>query len=362
MNEFELNLRLKQEMESMAPNRLEALLAACKDAPVKPNIESIATHRKRRAPRFAAVAAAFVLLFVGSFCGLKEAQRSVVTMEVNPSVSFTVNGFDRVRSVSLNNPDAEALFDADTLRGKSLDNAVESVSGILMERNILRADANGVLVSVSDAGARRAAAIGNELLDGLNDAAEEFGFEPSVTLLSTRDAQPGSDVLRSVVISRVAGLPAEKAEVLGVQELLYVVQSQNLPVGQLKQFGELQGWVCESGRDAERIAAADAGVSEAANDFITLLGMFEDQLAYQVSFPADGGWLTYWISAATGEILSRPAAPASEAPAIVPAQSGTGSYSQGQGNAPAPDPAPSQKPSAPFDSFRDFFDFIDDLI
>ena len=29
MTEFELNLRLKQEMESLAPNRLEELLAAC---------------------------------------------------------------------------------------------------------------------------------------------------------------------------------------------------------------------------------------------------------------------------------------------------------------------------------------------
>ena len=28
MTEFELNLRLKQEMESLAPNRLEELLAA----------------------------------------------------------------------------------------------------------------------------------------------------------------------------------------------------------------------------------------------------------------------------------------------------------------------------------------------
>ena len=153
MNEFELNLRLKQEMESMAPNRLEELLAACGDAPVKPNIEPIASHRRFRASRFAAAAAAVVLLFAGSFFGLKGAQRSVVTMEVNPSISFTVSGFDRVRGVSLNNADAEALFDADALKGMSLEDAVESVSCVLLNQNILRADANGVLVSVSDVGA-----------------------------------------------------------------------------------------------------------------------------------------------------------------------------------------------------------------
>ena len=144
-----------------------------------------------------------------------------------------------------------------------------------------------------------------------------------------------------------------------MQELLYVVQSQNLPVDQLKLYGELQGWVCESGHDAERISAADAGIGEAAEDFITMLGMFDDQLAYQVSFPTDGGWLTYWISAATGEILSRPAAPAAEAPA----PSGSG-YTPGQGSAPVPvpEPVPSQKPSSPFDSFHDLVDFVDDLI
>ena len=42
MTEFELNLRLKQEMESLAPNRLEELLAACgEQTPVQPNIEPI---------------------------------------------------------------------------------------------------------------------------------------------------------------------------------------------------------------------------------------------------------------------------------------------------------------------------------
>ena len=101
MTEFELNLRLKQEMETLAPNRLEELLAACGEQnPVQPNIVPM-PRKTRRLPRLVAAAAAAVLVLSGSFFGVKAAQRSVVTVDAGAEISMTVNGFNRVRSVTV---------------------------------------------------------------------------------------------------------------------------------------------------------------------------------------------------------------------------------------------------------------------
>ena len=108
MTEFELNLRLKQEMESLAPNRLEELLAACgEQTPVQPNIVPM-PRKTRRLPRLVAAAAAAVLVLSGSFFGVKAAQRSVVTVDAGAEISMTVNGFNRVRSVTVEGLEADA--------------------------------------------------------------------------------------------------------------------------------------------------------------------------------------------------------------------------------------------------------------
>ena len=67
MTEFELNLRLRQEMESLAPNRLEDLLASCgEQTPVQPNIEPM-PKKTHRITRFAAAAAAAPVSTAASF-------------------------------------------------------------------------------------------------------------------------------------------------------------------------------------------------------------------------------------------------------------------------------------------------------
>ena len=347
MTEFELNLRLRQEMESLAPNRLEDLLASCgEQTPVQPNIEPM-PKKTHRITRFAAAAAAAVLVISGSFFGVKASQHSVVTVDAGAEISMTVNGFNRVRSVTVEGVEVDPA----AYRGLKVDEAVEAFAMSLVKSEALGGNANGVLVSVHDAGSRRTAALGSAVSEGLKRAASYAQFEPAVLLQRVAGENSGVAELTKAVAERCAGIDLGTAESLSVQELLYAVESQSLSWNDATLSGTLQTWRCADGRDAEQIAADYAGA--AADSFITLLSVYSDQLAYSVRFSDGNQWKNYWVSAATGEILNPE--PWIPAPPVESNQSQTPT-------------APSYQLPDPMDyindrrKVHDFFDFLDDLI
>lgn len=325
MNDSELNLRLKQELESLAPNRLEDLLAVCgEQAPVQPNRKS-ALKARSMLPRLIAAAAALVLLSSGLFYGLKDARRTVVTVDAGASVYMTVNGFDRVKRVSVYGLDA----DTGALRGMSLGEASEAVARDLLDAEKLSEAANGVLVTVRDADGRRADALGRSVAEGLARASETAHLEPAILLQHVKEKISGVAALAQSVAERSAGIDLAAAEALSVQELLYAVHSQALPLENATFIGAPLNWSCGSAQDAEQIAADYAGIASDTG-FTTLLSVYEDSLAYAVRFESDGQWLQYWVSAAAGELLNpAPTAPAAAVPNPSASAQGTPS---GQGN------------------------------
>ena len=297
MTEFELNLRLKQEMESLAPNRLEELLAACGEQnPVQPNIEPI-RPRPHRLTRLVAAAAAVVLVLSGSFFGVKVAQRSVVTVDAGTELAMTVNGFNRVRSVTVEGVET----DAEAYKGLKVDDAAEAFAIKMLGQHPEGSVSNGVLVSVSRANARRTAALGEAVSEGLRRAAAFVQIEPAI-LLQHVEGESGLSALTKAVAERSAGIDLGTAENLSVQDLLYAVESQSLQWDDASLSGTLINWRCANGSDAEQIAASYVGA--APDQFLTMLSVYSDQLAYSVRFSDGNQWNNYWVSAATGEILN----------------------------------------------------------
>ena len=346
MTEFELNLRLKQEMENLAPNRLGELLAACgEQTPVQPEVIQM-PRRSRRLPRLIAAVAAVVILASGVFYGVKDHQRSIVTVDAGAELAMTVNGFNRVKSVTVEGLET----DADALRGMQADDAAEAFVRQLMDLDVIGGSANGVLVSVRDAGAKRTAAIGQTISRGIERATAAEQFSPAVLLQHLTGEDSGMTALTRAVAENSTGIDLDTAGTLSLQELLYVVDSQSLQWEDASLSGTLMTWRCADGHDAEQLVTNYVGAQ--AEEFVTSLGVYAEQLAYSVQFSVGSDWLNYWVSAATGEILN----PDAWRPAVTP-------------------PDPEQTPStntipmpAPGDyrdqrrKIHDFFDFIDDLI
>ena len=302
-----------------------------------------------------------VILVSGVFWGVKDMQHSTVTVENGASVTMTVNGFNRVQSIRLNAA-AAALLDDDELRGLSVDDAARLMGARVIEADSLSERANGVLVAVREARDARASALGQAVTEGLAAAAQGADFAPAVMVLQLEGEETPLQALRSAVAARTDGLTPESAAALSLQELLYVVDSQSLTWEDGAFSGDVESWVCDTGQDAERIAADYAGAgAEAA--FHSRLSIYEDQLAYEVQLQSGGRQSTHWVSAATGEILN----PVIAAPVVSPGQT---TPSEPAPETPA-EPAPAEEPTpvCPLDPFRcnfqgvrDFFDWIDAII
>jgi hypothetical protein len=109
-------------------------------------------RRRSRVTAFAGVAAGFLLLLLGGFKGYTTPV-GVVSLDVNPSIEYSINCFDRVLDISAVNEDAEKILaglDEDALRYRPVDEAVDATIAVLRENGYLTdVTENDVVISAA---------------------------------------------------------------------------------------------------------------------------------------------------------------------------------------------------------------------
>ncbi len=109
-------------------------------------------HRRARFTAYASMAAGFLLLLLGGFKGYTT-PIGVVSLDVNPSIEYSINCFDRVLDISAVNEDGSAILaqmDENALRFRPVDEAVEATISVLRENGYLaEATENDVVISAS---------------------------------------------------------------------------------------------------------------------------------------------------------------------------------------------------------------------
>jgi hypothetical protein len=122
-------------------------------------------HKRARLTAFATAAAAFLLLFGGFTSYVTPV--GVVSLDVNPSIEYTINCFDRVLNVYAVNDDASRILagmDEQALRFCSVDEAVEKTILQLRESGYLtQGTENDVVLSASSYAYRHAERLAERL-------------------------------------------------------------------------------------------------------------------------------------------------------------------------------------------------------
>lgn len=132
-----------------------------------PQVAAARPARKRmRLTAYAGMAAGFLLLVLGGFKGYTMPV-GVVSLDVNPSIEFKINAFDRVLDISAVNDDAGRILanmDKDALRYHTVDEVVDATILVLRESGYL-ADATGndVVISASSYDTRHTEQIAERL-------------------------------------------------------------------------------------------------------------------------------------------------------------------------------------------------------
>lgn len=296
MKKENIEHRLRQELSDIAPNRLDEVLAAVDELPEDDTVINFAQEvQKRRSPLKAVLSAAAALLLIVGAAGLYanlSADRYIVAVDVNPAVELRVNGFDRISAVTLKNNDAKTLISEDDLKGKTVSDAVDTLTEKLCGDGYLNENSNGVLVSVHGGDD----ALCSKIVGSVGKATERAGFNYAVLYQSLDDDADGKAELIAKLDGRFDDLSIEELSKLSVQELIFLAESLDSLPDKTELYGKLNGYL--SAEDAKH----DAGVDSASATQSII--RYAEQLAYEIVYTENGTTHKYVVSASTGEVLA----------------------------------------------------------
>lgn len=296
MRKENIEHQLRHEFSDIAPNRLDELLAAVDELSEDDTVINFAQEvKKRRSPLKAALSAAAALLLIVGAAGLYanlSADRYIVAVDVNPAVELRVNGFDRISAVTLKNDDAKALISEDDLKGKTVSDAVDTLTEKLCGDGYLNENNNGVLVSAHGGDD----ALCSKIVSSIEKATERAGFNYAVLYQSLDDDADGKAELIAKLDGRFDDLSIEELSKLSVQELIFLAESLDSLPDKTELYGKLNGYL--SAEDAKH----DAGVDSASATQSII--RYAEQLAYEIVYTENGTTHKYVVSASTGKVLA----------------------------------------------------------
>lgn len=296
MRKENIEHRLRHEFSDIAPNKLDEVLAAVDELPEDDTVINFTQEvKKRRSPLKAVLSAAAALLLIVGAAGLYanlSADRYIVAVDVNPAVELSVNGFDRISAVTLKNNDAKTLISEDDLKGKTVSDAVDTLTEKLCGDGYLNENSNGVLVSVHGGDD----ALCSKIVGSVGKATERAGFNYAVLYQSLDDDADGKAELIAKLDGRLENFNTEELNKLSVQELIFLAESLNYMPDNTKLYGKLNGYL--SAEDAKH----DAGVDSASATQSII--RYAEQLAYEIVYTENGTTHKYVVSASTGKVLA----------------------------------------------------------
>ena len=171
MTDQELEQKLRTALEHAAPDDFQGVLARIspkartEQTPIP--FEAAARKKKRRwAPLAAAACLALVVAAGGGGWYLQNnTVASVVSLDVNPSVTLNVNAKETVLSAVPVNEDGGDILAGMDLTGVQLDVAMNAIVGALLTNGYVDELANSILITVEDDDAGRGARLQQELTD-----------------------------------------------------------------------------------------------------------------------------------------------------------------------------------------------------
>lgn len=171
MTDQELEQKLRTALEHAAPDDFQGVLARIsqkartEQAPIP--FEAAARKKKHRwAPLAAAACLALIVAAGGGGWYLQNnTVASVVSLDVNPSVTLNVNAKETVLSAVPVNEDGGDILAGMDLTGVQLDVAMNAIVGALLTNGYVDELANSILITVEDDDAGRGARLQQELTD-----------------------------------------------------------------------------------------------------------------------------------------------------------------------------------------------------
>ncbi len=258
-----------------------------------------------------AVVAVCVCLFIGlGYFNNNMRVASTIGIDVNPSITVTVNKKEKVLDVTANNDDARIILEGMDLAGSDINVAINALIGSMVKNGYIDELANSILISVDNPNSTESEALRQKIVDELS-AFINSGNNISVVSQSITSSSDKESLANSYGIS-VGKL--ELIEKLIAKNNLYTyedlkdlsINELNLLLGSTTENVTTSGTASDKsyiGKDkALEIALSDAGVSSVTWSEVEM--DYDDGfMTYEVEFTYNNREYDYEINAITGDIL-----------------------------------------------------------
>lgn len=258
-----------------------------------------------------AVVAVCVCLFIGlGYFNNNMRVASTIGIDVNPSITVTVNKKEKVLDVTANNDDARIILEGMDLAGSDINVAINALIGSMVKNGYIDELANSILISVDNPNSAESEALRQKIVDELNTFINSGNnisvVSQSITSSSDKEALANSYGISVGKLELIEKLIAknnlytyEDLKDLSINEL-------NLLLGSTTENVTTSGTASDKsyiGRDkALEIALSDAGVSSPTWSEVEM--DYDDGfMTYEVEFTYNNREYDYEINAITGDIL-----------------------------------------------------------
>ncbi|NLO09236.1 MAG: hypothetical protein GX129_05125 [Clostridiales bacterium] len=150
------------------------------------NIDIVGNSLRKKISIFAASAAAILVLGVGSWA--YASPYSYVSLDVNPSIEFVLNRFDRVLEVKAGNEDGEGILqeiDTGNLKNKTISRAINQTLNQISEQGYLPNNTiSGIVIAASNKNHKKADQLVDEIKNEVEDEIIESHNSVSVEVFS----------------------------------------------------------------------------------------------------------------------------------------------------------------------------------
>lgn len=327
MKRKEVKRKVDDAFTNATPNNLEQLkvdVSGCEQAAV-----SVKTNKGKKFSLFKklALTAMCAVLVVGGGLGiygynLEYGAASEIALDVNPSITITLNSKERVLGVKANNQDAQLIINGLDFTGDDYKTVVNEIVEALVDAGYISEYANSVLVSVKDGVKNRGEKVEQALLTEIDKVFTNHQFEGAVisqNLMGNYDLEKlareygitmGKANLIDKIIKASMANPQgayQFSELVGltVNELNVLMQTLKVTADDLNTQGKVEIG-CYIDKETAKQKALEY-VGEILENALNIECEFEFShgvIVYEVSFEVLGKEYECKINATTGELVA----------------------------------------------------------
>lgn len=242
---------------------------------------------------------------------------SIIMLDVNPSLSLSVDAEERVLSAEAFNEDAKEILGSMELKGTSLEAAINALIGSMLQKGYLGEQQNAVLVSVENQDAVKGEQLQQKVSQAIASAMQSGAADAAVLSQTVSSNDTGLEILaqqygisigKAALIQEVIAqdntLTFEALSPMTINEIALIAASRHVTGETVIQTGSASVLEYIGAEEAFTIACDDAGV--AAGDIYEKEVEFDSEkgiMVYEVEFKTGNGEYEYDINARTGEVL-----------------------------------------------------------